>query len=42
MDQGIPLYHMSTISFGKEKPKAPNDTANGRDMNRRAALVVEN
>jgi outer membrane protein OmpA-like peptidoglycan-associated protein len=42
MDQGIPLYHMSTISFGEEKPKAPNDTTEGRDMNRRAAVVVEN
>ena len=22
MDQGIPLYHMSTISFGEDRPKA--------------------
>lgn len=42
VDQGIPTYRMSTISFGEEKPKAPNDTAEGRDMNRRAVLVVEN
>ncbi len=41
-DQGIPAYRMSTISFGEEKPKAPNDTSEGRDMNRRAVLVVEN
>jgi outer membrane protein OmpA-like peptidoglycan-associated protein len=42
IDQGIPLYRMSTISYGKDKPKAPNDTAEGREMNRRAVLVVEN
>jgi outer membrane protein OmpA-like peptidoglycan-associated protein len=42
MDQGIPLYHMTTISFGDDKPKAPNTTSEGRDMNRRAVLVVEN
>ncbi len=42
MDQGIPLYHMSTISFGDDRPKAPNTTTEGRDMNRRAVLVVEN
>jgi outer membrane protein OmpA-like peptidoglycan-associated protein len=42
MDQGIPLYHMSTISFGKDKPKADNGTKEGQEMNRRAALVVEN
>jgi outer membrane protein OmpA-like peptidoglycan-associated protein len=41
-DQGIPLYRMSTISYGEDKPKAPNDTSEGRDMNRRAALIVEN
>ena len=41
-DQGVPSYRMSAISFGEEKPKAPNDTAEGRDMNRRAVLVVEN
>jgi outer membrane protein OmpA-like peptidoglycan-associated protein len=42
MDQGIPLYHMSTISFGKDKPKADNATKEGQEMNRRAVLVVEN
>jgi outer membrane protein OmpA-like peptidoglycan-associated protein len=41
LDQGIPLYRMSTISFGEEKPKAPNDTSEGREMNRRAVLVVQ-
>jgi outer membrane protein OmpA-like peptidoglycan-associated protein len=42
IDQGIPLHRMSTISYGEEKPKAPNDTPEGREMNRRAVLVVEN
>jgi outer membrane protein OmpA-like peptidoglycan-associated protein len=41
LDQGIPLYRMSTISFGEEKPKATNDTPEGREMNRRAVLVVQ-
>jgi peptidoglycan-associated lipoprotein len=41
LDQGIPLYRMSTISFGEDKPKAPNDTKEGREMNRRAVLVVQ-
>ena len=41
-DQGVPTWRMSTISYGEDKPKAPNDTAEGRDMNRRAVLVVEN
>jgi outer membrane protein OmpA-like peptidoglycan-associated protein len=42
VDQGVPTYRLSTISYGEEKPKGPNDTAQGRDMNRRAVLVVEN
>jgi outer membrane protein OmpA-like peptidoglycan-associated protein len=42
MDQGIPLYHMSTISFGEERPKGDNATTEGQDVNRRAVLVVEN
>lgn len=42
MDQGIPLYHMSTISFGEERPTASNATAEGQQENRRAVLVVEN
>ena len=42
MDQGIPLYHMSAISYGEERPKAANGTAEGHEANRRAVLVVEN
>jgi outer membrane protein OmpA-like peptidoglycan-associated protein len=41
-DQGIPLYHLSAISYGEEKPKADNSTAEGQQANRRAVLVVEN
>jgi outer membrane protein OmpA-like peptidoglycan-associated protein len=41
-DQGVPTWRMSTISLGDEKPKAPNDTPDGKAMNRRAVLVVEN
>jgi outer membrane protein OmpA-like peptidoglycan-associated protein len=40
--QGIPLYRMSTISYGEEKPKGDNATAEGQQANRRAVLVVEN
>ena len=42
MDQGIPLYHMSAISFGEERPTATNQTPEGQQANRRAVLVVEN
>jgi len=42
MDQGIPLYHMTTISFGEERPTSTNATAQGQQENRRAVLVVEN
>jgi outer membrane protein OmpA-like peptidoglycan-associated protein len=42
VDQGIPLYRMSTISYGEEKPKNTGDTTQAHDENRRAVLVVEN
>lgn len=38
--QGIALNRMSTISYGKEEPVAPNDTREGRAQNRRVVLVV--
>lgn len=41
-DQGIPLYHMSTISYGEERPAAPNTTAAGMAENRRVVLIVMN
>jgi outer membrane protein OmpA-like peptidoglycan-associated protein len=36
----IPLHKMNVISFGEEKPVAPNNTRDGRAMNRRVVLKV--
>jgi len=38
--QGIALNRMSTISYGKDSPVAPNDTAQGRAQNRRVVIIV--
>jgi outer membrane protein OmpA-like peptidoglycan-associated protein len=38
--QGVALDRMATISYGEEAPVEPNDTANGRAMNRRVEVVV--
>ncbi len=38
--QGVPLNRMSTISYGKTTPVAPNDTAEGRSQNRRVVIIV--
>ena len=38
--QGVPLNRMSTISYGKDAPIAPNDTPEGRAQNRRVVVVV--
>jgi outer membrane protein OmpA-like peptidoglycan-associated protein len=40
--QGIALNRMSTISYGKTTPVAPNDTPEGRAQNRRVVIVVLN
>ena len=37
---GVSLNRMSTISYGKDAPVAPNDTAEGRAQNRRVVIVV--
>lgn len=37
---GVALNRMSTISYGKDSPVAPNDTAEGRAQNRRVVIVV--
>ena len=36
----IPLHRMNTISYGEEKPIAPNDTREGRAQNRRVVVRV--
>lgn len=40
--QGVALDRMATISYGEGAPVEPNDTANGRAMNRRVEVVVLN
>lgn len=36
----IPLHRINVISFGEEKPVAPNDTREGRAQNRRVVVKV--
>lgn len=36
----IPLHRMNVISFGAEKPVAPNQTKDGRAQNRRVVIKV--
>jgi peptidoglycan-associated lipoprotein len=36
----IPLHKMNVISYGKEKPVAPNKTREGRAQNRRVVIKV--
>jgi outer membrane protein OmpA-like peptidoglycan-associated protein len=38
--EGIPSASMTAHGFGKTQPVAPNDTADGRQRNRRVELVV--
>lgn len=38
--QGVALNRMSTISFGEERPVAPNSDRRGRAANRRVVLIV--
>jgi peptidoglycan-associated lipoprotein len=39
-EQGVPLSRMNTISYGEDKPVAPNKTKAGRAQNRRVVVVV--
>ncbi len=39
-NQQIPLFKMNVISFGAEKPVAPNTTSEGRAKNRRVVIKV--
>jgi outer membrane protein OmpA-like peptidoglycan-associated protein len=36
----IPLHKINVISYGEEKPVAPNNTKDGRAMNRRVVIRV--
>ena len=36
----IPLHKINVISYGEEKPVAPNNSKNGRAMNRRVVIRV--
>ena len=36
----IPLFKMNVISYGQEKPVAPNKTKDGRAQNRRVVIRV--
>ena len=39
-EQGVPASSMTAHGFGKTQPVASNDTAEGRQRNRRVELVV--
>jgi peptidoglycan-associated lipoprotein len=39
-NQQIPLHKMNVISYGEEKPIAPNKTRDGRAQNRRVVIKV--
>ena len=36
----IPLHKINVISYGEEKPVAPNNTRDGRAQNRRVVIKV--
>jgi outer membrane protein OmpA-like peptidoglycan-associated protein len=40
IQQGMPVSSVTTRGFGKAEPVASNDTAQGRQRNRRVELVV--
>jgi outer membrane protein OmpA-like peptidoglycan-associated protein len=40
VDKGVPVYKIEEISFGSEKPVAPNDSKEGREQNRSVTLTV--
>jgi outer membrane protein OmpA-like peptidoglycan-associated protein len=40
VEQGLPITSLGAHGFGKTMPAASNDTANGRQRNRRVELVV--
>jgi outer membrane protein OmpA-like peptidoglycan-associated protein len=36
----VPLHKMNVISYGEDKPAAPNNTRDGRAQNRRVVIKV--
>jgi outer membrane protein OmpA-like peptidoglycan-associated protein len=40
VDFGVAKHRVSTRGFGADKPKAPNDTAEGRAKNRRVEMII--
>jgi outer membrane protein OmpA-like peptidoglycan-associated protein len=40
VDKGVPIYKIEEISFGADKPVAPNDSKEGREQNRSVTLTV--
>jgi outer membrane protein OmpA-like peptidoglycan-associated protein len=40
VDKGVPVYKIEQISFGSEKPIAPNDSKEGREQNRAVTLSI--
>ena len=40
IQQGMPATSVTTKGFGKTQPVASNDTAEGRQLNRRVELVI--
>lgn len=41
-DQGVPANRMRTTGLGEENPVASNDSATGRQQNRRVEVIIEN
>jgi|SRR5688572_12416283 len=40
VDKSVPIYRIEEISFGADKPVAPNDSKEGREQNRSVSLIV--
>jgi outer membrane protein OmpA-like peptidoglycan-associated protein len=40
IQQGVPTGAVTAAGFGKSRPVASNETAEGRQLNRRVELVV--
>ena len=40
VDKGVPIFKIEEISFGAERPIAPNDSKEGRTQNRAVNLVI--